>query len=58
MRDASQCKPDGHPPTRSGMAVLYRDKNGWCPYSERVWLGLEFKGVEFDEARYLENTDD
>ena len=25
----------------AGRTVLYRDRNGWCPYCERVWLALE-----------------
>ena len=28
--------------------VLIRERNGWCPYSERVWLALEAKNVDFD----------
>ena len=30
-----------------GKAVLYRDRNGWCPYSERIWLALELKKAEY-----------
>ena len=33
---------DGKKPT------LYRERHGWCPYSERVWLALEAKGVDYD----------
>ena len=25
--------------------TLYRERNGWCPYSQRLWLALEVKGV-------------
>ena len=25
----------------SGKTVLYRDRQGWCPYIERLWLALE-----------------
>ena len=38
------------PPAQSGRLILYRDRNGWCPYSERVWLGMMEKGLEFDEV--------
>ena len=24
-----------------GHLVLFRERNGWCPYSERVWLAME-----------------
>jgi len=27
--------------------TLFRERNGWCPYSERVWLALEAKGLEY-----------
>jgi len=29
--------------------TLYRDTNGWCPFCERVWIGLEKKGIPYDE---------
>ena len=35
--------------------VLFRERNGWCPYSERVWLALEAKGVPF-ETVLIDNT--
>ena len=35
--------------------VLYRERNGWCPYSERVWLGLECKNVEYQTV-LIDNT--
>ena len=28
--------------------ILCRERNGWCPYSERVWLALEVKNVDYD----------
>mmetsp|Transcript_17629 Transcript_17629/g.31871 ORF Transcript_17629/g.31871 Transcript_17629/m.31871 type:complete len:473 (-) Transcript_17629:2-1420(-) len=28
--------------------TLFRERNGWCPYSERVWLAMELKGLRFD----------
>lgn len=30
-----------------GKLVLYRDKDGLCPYSEQVWLALEVKGLDY-----------
>jgi glutathione S-transferase len=30
--------------------VLFRDRNGWCPYSERVWLAMLEKRLSFDEV--------
>jgi len=34
--------------------ILYRERHGWCPYSERVWLALEVKGIEYDTI-YIDN---
>jgi len=28
--------------------TLFRERHGWCPYSERVFLALEYKGIEYD----------
>ena len=39
---------DGTRPT------LYRERHGWCPYSERVWLALEAKGIDYDTI-YIDN---
>jgi glutathione S-transferase len=36
------------PTYSSDVLTLFRERNGWCPYSQRVWLGLESKGVPFD----------
>lgn len=33
-----------------GKMVLFRDRNGWCPYSERVWLAMLEKRLSFDEV--------
>jgi hypothetical protein len=30
--------------------VIFRDRNGWCPYSERVWLALMQMQLDFDEV--------
>ena len=35
--------------------TLFRERHGWCPYSERVWLCLEIKGIQYDEVR-IDNT--
>ena len=39
---------DGTRPT------LYRERHGWCPYSERVWLAMEAKGIAYDTI-YIDN---
>ena len=36
------------PALTDGGLVLYRERNGWCPYSERVWLALEHKGIAYE----------
>lgn len=33
---------------RDGRLTLFRERNGWCPYSERVFLALEVKGIDYD----------
>jgi len=43
------------PALTGGGLVLYRERNGWCPYSERVWLALEHKGIEY-ETVLIDNT--
>ena len=35
--------------------TLFRERHGWCPYSERVWLALETKGIEYDTV-LIDNT--
>ena len=35
--------------------TLFRERHGWCPYSERVWLMLEVGNVAYDEIR-IDNT--
>ena len=35
--------------------VLYRERNGWCPYPERGWLRLETKNVAY-ETVLIDNT--
>ena len=31
--------------------TLFRERNGWCPYSARAWLALELLGIEYDTVR-------
>mmetsp|Transcript_22235 Transcript_22235/g.46449 ORF Transcript_22235/g.46449 Transcript_22235/m.46449 type:complete len:488 (-) Transcript_22235:20-1483(-) len=38
--------PDGYT-EKDAMITLFRDKAGWCPYCQKVWLHLEMKGVPF-----------
>lgn len=33
------------PAGAGALPLLVRDRNGWCPYSERVWLALHAKGL-------------
>ena len=34
--------------------ILYRERHGWCPYSERVWLALEILEVDYNTI-YIDN---
>ncbi|KAH8054291.1 glutathione S-transferase [Aureococcus anophagefferens] len=43
------------PPLPDDTIVLYRERNGWCPYSERVWLALECKNLPFATV-LIDNT--
>ena len=31
---------------RESLPILLRERNGWCPYSERVWLALEVLNID------------
>ena len=31
-----------------GRATLFRERNGWCPYSHRVWLAFEYKKIPYN----------
>jgi len=35
--------------------TLFRERHGWCPYSERVWLALESTNIAYDTVR-IDNT--
>lgn len=41
-------------PEISDKPTLYRERHGWCPYSERIWLALEVLGVDYDTV-YIDN---
>ena len=45
----------GTPDFSKEKPTLFRERHGWCPYSERVWLALELKGIEYDTVR-IDNT--
>lgn len=48
----SALEPDR--PELNGL-TLFRERHGWCPYSERVWLALEVKGLQY-ETVLIDNT--
>ena len=29
------------------IVTLYRDRHSWCPYSQKIWLWLEFKRIPY-----------
>ena len=31
--------------------TLFRERNAWCPFSARVWLAFEIKGIGYDTVR-------
>ena len=35
----------------SARPTLFRETNGWCPYSARVWLAMELKEIDYDTVR-------
>lgn len=35
--------------------TLFRERHGWCPYSEKVWLALEVKGLDYSTV-LIDNT--
>lgn len=35
--------------------TLFRERHGWCPYSERVWLTMELVKMKYDTVR-IDNT--
>lgn len=43
------------PVYRTDRPTLFRERHGWCPYSERVWLTLEVLHVPYDTVR-IDNT--
>lgn len=43
------------PPFSTERPTLFRERHGWCPYSERVWLTLELGNISYDTVR-IDNT--
>lgn len=43
------------PTFSNSVPTLFRERHGWCPYSERVWLALELKGVAYHTVT-IDNT--
>ena len=35
--------------------TLFRERHGWCPYSERIWLIMELAQMDYDTVR-IDNT--
>jgi len=33
---------------KNDLPILYRERNGWCIYSARLWLALEIKGIHYN----------
>lgn len=48
----SPSTPPSYPEDRP---TLFRERHGWCPYSERVWLALELKAIPYHTIR-IENS--
>ena len=46
---------DAQPELSKDLIILFRERNGWCPYSQRVWLALEYKSVEYNTI-LIDNT--
>jgi glutathione S-transferase len=40
-----------HEWSQNDRPILFREREGWCPYSERVWLALELCRVPYDTVR-------
>lgn len=45
----------GTPTFSKERPTFFRERHGWCPYSERVWSTLELKSVEYDTV-LIDNT--
>ena len=43
------------PAYSSDRPTLFRERHGWCPYSERVWLAFEHLNIDYDTVR-IDNT--
>ncbi|EJK71359.1 hypothetical protein THAOC_07216 [Thalassiosira oceanica] len=53
--DVDTALDDARPSYSSTLPSLHRERHGWCPYSERVWLALECCDVSYDAYR-IDNT--
>ena len=42
----------------AGVPRLYRERNGWCIMSERLWLALEMKGIKGYETHLIDAIGD
>ena len=45
--------PDGdvrNDHSKSSLTRLFRERNGWCSYSTRLWLALELKNIRHETA--------
>ena len=51
----TQSNPTSIPPFSTQHPTLFRERHGWCPYSERVWLALELVDGVYDTVR-IDNT--
>ena len=51
----SSLNPNTKPTFSTTKPTLFRERHGWCPYSERVWLALEVLNVDYDTI-YIDNT--
>ena len=48
-------QPNSPRPSAAARPILFRERNGWCPYSQRVWLALEYKQIPY-ETVLVDNT--
>lgn len=51
----SSLNPNDPPQFSTERPTLFRERHGWCPYSERVYLALEVMGIPYDTV-YIDNT--
>ena len=51
----SSLNPNETPGYSTDKPTLFRERHGWCPYSERVYLALEVKNIQYDTV-YIDNA--